>query len=164
MHLKNFKISWIKNKQIKSDLKEFIGNIIEKKGPDITGILLFGSLAQGKAVFSTDYQSDVDLLIAALNLPSENYPRKLYTAHLSKAYGCGIHQLWYTPLEITNEVNSHRAFFMEIIKYGIILFEIGKFFTNLKDTVDTIIREKGIIESEHAWIWPQEIPGSKIEW
>jgi predicted nucleotidyltransferase len=164
MHLKNFKISWIKNKQIKRNLQEFIGNIIEKKGQDIIGILLFGSLAQGKAVYSPDYQSDIDLLIASLNLPSDIFSRKLYTAKLSKTYGCGIHQLWYTPAELTTEVNSHRAFFMEIIKYGIILFELETFFSNLKDTIDVIIREKGIIESEHVWIWPQEIPGSKIEW
>ena len=164
MHLKNFRISWIKNKQIKSNLKDFISNIIEKKGQDIIGLLLFGSLAQGKAVYSSDYQSDIDLLIASLNLPSDIIHRKLYTAQLSKAYGCGIHQLWYTPIELTKEVNSHRAFFMEIIKYGRILFELDAFFSNLKNTINNIIREKGIIESEHAWLWQQEIPGSKIEW
>ncbi len=53
---------------------------------------------------------------------------------------------------------------MEIIKYGRILFELDAFFSNLKDTINNIIREKGIIESEHAWLWQQEIPGSKIEW
>jgi predicted nucleotidyltransferase len=164
MEIKDFKISWLKNKLILSSLKEFIENLIQKKGQDIIAMLLFGSLAQDKATFSDDYRSDIDLLIISKNLLKEIIPRKLYTAKLSKSLGCGIHQIWNTPEEINKSIDTHRAFYMEIIKYGRILYEQDKFLTNLKNKTETILRERGIRELEHIWLWPQDSPGSEIEW
>ncbi|MHA1252991.1 MAG: nucleotidyltransferase domain-containing protein [Candidatus Helarchaeota archaeon] len=150
MQLDSSKISWIKNKNLQKILEEFLGNIIDKKGQDIIGILIFGSLVRAQEVFDEQYQSDIDILI--------------YTAKLSKSLGCGIDQLWYTPEELLNSIKSHRAFFMEIIKYGKIIFEINQFLTNLKEEIEKILKEKGIKEGKNIWIWPQKKPGCKIEW
>ncbi|MHA1231979.1 MAG: nucleotidyltransferase domain-containing protein [Candidatus Helarchaeota archaeon] len=164
MQLDSSKISWIKNKNLQKILEEFLGNIIDKKGQDIIGILIFGSLVRAQEVFDEQYQSDIDILIIANNLPKNIIERKLYTAKLSKSLGCGIDQLWYTPEELLNSIKSHRAFFMEIIKYGKIIFEINQFLTNLKEEIEKILKEKGIKEGKNIWIWPQKKPGCKIEW
>ncbi len=164
MEGKNFNISWIKNRKLLKNLEEFLENINQKKGQDLIGILLFGSLARAQEVYNEKYQSDIDILIIAKNLPKNILARKLYTAELSKSLGCGIDQLWYTPEELIKSIEAHRAFFMEIIKYGKIIFEINHLLTNLKKYVDRILKEKGIKEEKYAWIWPQKIPGCKIEW
>ena len=164
MQLKNFNLSWIDNQEIRSDLEKFIENLIQKKGKDLVAMLIFGSLSQNKGVFTTDYHSDIDLLIISHKLPQEIIARKLYTAHLSKSLGCGIHQFWYIPSETSDLIEAHRAFFLEIIKYGKILFERHHFFTSLKKKIDQILRTRGIKELEHTWLWPQDIPGCEINW
>jgi len=164
MHLKSFNLSWIKNQEVRLDLEKFIENLLQKKGEDLVGMLVFGSLSRNKGIFTADYRSDVDLLIISHNLPEEIIARKLYTANLSKSLGCGIHQLWHTPSGIIKLVDDHRAFFFEIIKYGKIIFEQNHFFTALKKKIDQILREKGIKELEHSWLWPQDVPGSEINW
>jgi len=164
MKSKKFDISWIKDKFIINILNTFIDHILEKKSNDIKAILLFGSLARDDFVYNDEHQSDIDLLIISENLPDDIFQRKLYTANLSKSVGAGIHKLWYTSEELIKLIKAHRAFFLEIIKYGRIIFETDGFLSNLKITVENIIKEKGIRETEHAWMWPQAPPGSKIEW
>ena len=164
MEIKKFKLTCIKNKAIILRLEKFITNILQKKTDDIFAILLFGSLARKDAIFSDEYQSDVDLLIISHDLPKDILSRKLYTFDLSKTLGLGIDQLWFSPEEIIALVESHRVFFMEIIKYGKILFEKDKFFTKLKKTINTILKEKGIKESKNVWLWPQNNPGCEIKW
>jgi len=164
MELKNCNILWIKNKQLHNNLVDFFENLIQKKGGDIVAILLFGSLAKNEGNFINDYQSDIDLLIIANNLPNEIVERKLYTAKLSKSLGSGIDQIWHTPHEIEKLVNSHRAFYFEIIRDGKILFELNHILSDLKESIKKIIKEKKIKESNIAWIWPFKRPSTEIEW
>jgi len=164
MGIKKFKLSWIKNKAIGVRLEKFVTNILQQKSEDIVAILLFGSLARKTAIFTNDYQSDIDLLIISHNLPKDILSRRFYSADLSKTLGLGIDQLWFPPEEIIALVESHRVFFMEIIKYGKILFEKDEFFTKLQKTINKTLKEKGIKESKNVWLWPQSNPGCEIKW
>jgi len=74
----------------------------------------------------------------------------------------GIDQLWHTPEEITALVHAHRVFFMEIILSGKILYEVDEFFTGLQKTIHKILKDRGIKESKHVWLWPQDTPGCEI--
>ena len=164
MEIKKFKLSWIKNKAISLRLEKFVTNILQQKSEDIVAILLFGSLARKTAIFTNDYQSDIDLLIISHNLPKDILSRRFYSADLSKTLGLGIDQFWFPPEEIIALVESHRVFFMEIIKYGKILFEKDEFFTKLQKTINKTLKEKGIKESKNVWLWPQSNPGCEIKW
>ncbi len=164
MGITKFRLSWIKNKAIGLRLEKFVTNILQQKSEDIVAILLFGSLARKTAIFTKDYQSDIDLLIISHDLPKDILSRRLYSAELSKILGLGIDQLWFSPEEITALVDSHRIFFMEIIKYGKIILEKDEILTKLKKTINNILKEKGIKESKNVWLWPQSNPGCEIKW
>ena len=98
-----YNLSWLQKKGV----VEFLNHHMNA----ITSILLFGSYAKGE----NDIESDVDILIISL---SKNKP----TAELAKLLKRDVNLILFTPGQWSQQSKTNRAFYLDIILDGIVLF------------------------------------------
>jgi predicted nucleotidyltransferase len=103
-HLKiSYNLSYLQEKKV-------VG-FITKKMKSVTSIILFGSFAKGE----NDESSDVDIVTISL---SKDKP----TAELAKLLGRDVNLLNFTPAQWSNQSKKNRAFYLDVIVDGIILY------------------------------------------
>ena len=105
----------LRHQKIAYDLSKFQENglvdLLLKKFNTVSSIVLFGSFAKGES----DKDSDVDLVIISL---SKTKP----TTQLSKLLGRDVNIMNFTPAEWSQQSNTNRAFYLDVITEGIVLY------------------------------------------
>lgn len=103
-HLKiSYNLSWLREK----DVVDFIINRMKS----VTSIMLFGSFAKGE----NDENSDVDILTISLD---KDKP----TAELAELLERDVNLLNFTPAQWSNQAKNNRAFYLDVIIDGILLY------------------------------------------
>jgi len=98
-----YNLSWLRGKKV----SEFIKNHMDT----VTSILLFGSYAKGE----NNEESDVDILVISL---SKNVP----TAELTRILKRDVNIISFTPAQWSKQAKTNRAFYLDVILDGIVLF------------------------------------------
>ena len=101
----------------KNDIENIKQTIVSKFNPKI--IFLFGSYAEGNPL----EDSDIDLLVIdeRANSRKKDLAFEINMALFPRNYHLDL--LTYTPTEFESKINSKRAFFLEIIKKGKVIYE-----------------------------------------
>lgn len=103
-HLKiSYNLSWLQEKKVIDFLTNQMGTI--------TSIILFGSFAKGE----NDEESDVDILTISL---AKNKP----TAELAKLLNRDVNLVNFTSAQWSDQAKKNRAFYLDVILDGIVLY------------------------------------------
>lgn len=158
-------LSFIKDDYYFKSLKECIDHLfqIEKK---IKGIILFGSLARGEAIYSEEKVSDIDLIIVFFDneLPEDHRKRTNLKIKLMGLKDLGIDSIWMTESEFKELIQIKRDIILSALDNGIILFDPEGFIKEQKIRLFKELKQKGVIKCKHYWIWPLKHLGDEIEW
>jgi len=103
-HLKiSYNLSWLQEKKVTDFLTHQMNTV--------TSIILFGSFAKGE----NDEESDVDILTISLE---KNEP----TVELAKLLERDVNLVNFTPAQWSNQAKKNRAFYLDVILDGIVLY------------------------------------------
>ena len=103
-HLKiSYNLSWLQKKEVSDFLIHHMNTV--------SSILLFGSYAKGE----NDEQSDIDFLVISL---SKHSP----IAELAKLLKHDVNLLSFTPAEWSQQAKTNKAFYLDVILDGIVLY------------------------------------------
>ncbi len=132
----------------------------------IQGIILFGSIARGTAVYSHKKVSDIDLIVVFKDteLPKNHNERTNLQIKLMKLTELGFDSLWITESEFKNLVQIKVDLILDALDGGIILFDPNGLINKQKNKLLKELEEKGVIKRENYWIWPLKNLGDEIEW
>ncbi len=160
--IKQIDLSFIKLEYFKNELKEYLQFIFKLK-LRIKAILLFGSVATGKARVDDDYLSDIDLFIICDDLPEDYWERRELVFKLTKPVCSGKQALWRTSKEMEGYVKSKYYLILDAFDEGKILYDPKNFLFKLRKALFKDLEEKGVIKTELYWQWPIKKFGDKIE-
>lgn len=155
-------VSFIKNSYFRRRIRDFLQNLF-KLPIDIKGILLFGSVATGKARYDKEYVSDIDLIIISPNLKEDFSERNDEIFELTYEFDWGIQALWWTPNEIEANVRCKFYLILDAFTDGKILYDPEFLLKKLKEKLIRELEEKGVIKKELYWQWPIKKFGDKIK-
>ena len=99
----SYNLAWLEKNNIVEDLLDKI--------PGISSIVLYGSYAKGE----NDKHSDLDLLLISPK-------RKIDTREISRKLGVEMNIMSFTSLQWTKQAQGNRAFYLDVITEGIVLF------------------------------------------
>lgn len=104
---KHIKISRSLSMLLQKDVVEFI----KKKVPGVNAVILYGSYAKGEET----RDSDMDMLVIA---PA----KKDISGEISKIMGKDVNVSFFSPAEWSRQARTNRAFYLDVITEGIILY------------------------------------------
>ncbi|MBD3256484.1 MAG: hypothetical protein GF383_15420 [Candidatus Lokiarchaeota archaeon] len=159
----NINLDFIKHEHFRNVLKKFINHILNTE-LKVKGILLFGSVATGKARLDEEYWSDIDLIIICEDLPQDKWVRKRKLNNIVRTVRSGIQDLWFTPEEIKQHVDSKFYLILDAFDEGKILYDPDDLLKNLKGKLFKELMKKGVIKTDLFWQWPIKKFGDRIEY
>jgi predicted nucleotidyltransferase len=143
----------------KSLLNALIGALKEKFGENLVSVVLYGSVALGKA----EKDSDIDLLIVAENLPRGSLRRQEAFMEAEKALEKLIEDLWsqgfhvdFSPiLRTPEEASKLSPLYLDMVENAVILYDKENFFGKLLKRLRSRLRELGArrIKLGKRWYW-----------
>jgi predicted nucleotidyltransferase len=155
-------LDFIKIGYFKRRLKKYLEEL--KNIPlDIEGILLFGSVANGREHYDDDYISDIDLIIISRDLPEDLWLRNEELFKLTYRFDSGIQAIWWTPEEADQRVKNMDLLALDAFDEGRILVDEHDFLKNLKKKLASNLKKKGVIKKKLYWQWPITNIGEEIE-
>lgn len=92
-------------------LQKDIVELIKKKVPGISAIILYGSYAKGEET----KDSDVDMLVIAP-------VKKNISGEIAEIIGKDVNMSFFSPAEWSRQAKTNRAFYLDVITEGIILY------------------------------------------
>lgn len=104
---RHIKISRSLSILLQKDVVEFI----KKKVPSASAVILYGSYAKGEETGD----SDMDMLVIA---PA----KKAISGEISKIMGKDVNVSVFSPAEWSKQAKANRAFYLDVITEGIILY------------------------------------------
>lgn len=99
----SYNLSWLQKKRVSDFLIHHMNSV--------SSILLYGSYAKGE----NDDQSDIDFLVISL---SKHSP----TVELSTLLKHDVNLFSFTPAEWSQQAKNNKAFYLEVILDGIVLY------------------------------------------
>ena len=160
--IKKIDLSFIELEYFKNELKEYLQFIFKLK-IKIRAVLLFGSVATGKARDDDEHLSDIDLFIICDDLPEDYWERRKLVFNLTKSVCSGKQALWRTSKEMESHVKSKYYLILDAFDEGKTLYDPENFLFELKKKLFKDLEEKGVIKTEFYWQWPIKKFGDKIE-
>lgn len=107
-----------RDKRYEMYFRKYVGRILKRK--DVSGILLFGSIAKGRE--KPFPESDIDVLVIAENLPENPSIRRMATLEYRADIGV-IEDLWLTLRELLNAVKGGWGVILDALADGIIIYD-----------------------------------------
>jgi len=158
-------LSFIKTGFFLNTLNEYLERLFEI-GKDIKGIILFGSLAKGNAVYSSEKISDIDLLVIFANneLPKDDGKRTHLKIKLMEFTLSGVDSIWITQTEFEKLTQNKVDLILSILDEGVILHDPSNLIRVQKQKLFQELEKKGVKKREKYWIWPLNHLGEEIEW
>ena len=158
-------LDFIKNEYFSEKLENYF-DILFQANKKVIGIILFGSLARGDAVYSEEKRSDVDLIVifAENELPEHHITRSDMKLRLIESAPSCVDSLWMTKSEFINLVHNKTDLILYALDEGKILYDPESLIKSQKEKLFKELKEKGVIKRKHYWIWPIKSFGEEIEW
>jgi len=113
-----------------------------KKG--VRSIILFGSRAKGEHT----EESDVDVCVVSSHLPGDVFRRRCLTP---PGYSF-ISIMGFCPEEFLSMLDEENPLVLDIVKYGVALYDDG-FFEKAKEVYLETIRKYGLERDSAGWTW-----------
>ena len=158
-------LSFINNKYFKSMMDEYLDKLfqIDKK---IKGIILFGSLARGEAINSSEKLSDIDLLVIFYDneIPEDHRRLTKTKNNLMGLASSGIDSIWTIESYFKKLIQRKADLILDCMNEGKILFDPDGFVKEQKIKLFKELKEKGVKRRKNYWIWPLKQIGNEIEW
>ena len=162
-NISNIDLSFVEIEYFKKELGTYLKFILSLD-IKILGVLLFGSVATGKARNDDHYLSDIDLIIICDEIPDNRKERKEKIFNLVKSVRSNIQDIWMTSKELENQVDSKFYLILDAFDEGKILYDPNKILLNLKNKLFNELKKKGVIKTDFYWQWPLKKFGDKIEY
>ena len=158
-------LSFITDNYFAASVEAYIKQLF-KINKELKGILLFGSLAKGEAVFSEKKASDVDLFVIFSDneLPQNHIDRINEKIELMDSKGLGFDTLWVTETEFKNYVKIKADIILSALYKGKILYDPIGLIKEQKQKLFEELKNKGVIKRKNYWIWPIKHLGDEIKW
>ena len=158
-------LDFIKNEYFSEKLENYF-DILVQANKKVIGIILFGSLARGDAVYSEEKRSDVDLIVifAENELPEHHRKRSDMKLRLIELAPSCVDSLWMTKSEFINLVQNKTDIILYALDEGKILYDPESLIKSQKEKLFKELKERGVIKRKHYWIWPIKSFGEEIEW
>ena len=158
-------LSFIQNANFLRSIKEYLEKLfqIDEK---IQGILLFGSLARGEAIYSEREISDIDLIVIFSDgeLPNDHIERSRIKRESMDLALLGFDSIWMTKTEFEKSVQIKMDIILSCLDEGKILYDPSDLIKNQKNKLIRELKEKGVKKRSNYWIWPLRKLGDEIEW
>ena len=161
--VEDINLAFIKEEYFKNKLSEFL-QFIFKLDLEIRSILLYGSVATGRARDDTEYLSDIDLFIISDKIGIDLLKRSKWVVNITKPVCSGIQALWRTSKEMEKYAESKYYLILDAFDEGKILYDPDNFLHNLREKIFTELKAKGVIKTDLYWQWPIKKFGDKIEY
>lgn len=161
--IEDIDLYFIQLKYFRNKLRKYL-QFLFKLDIKIRSILLFGSVATGKARMDEDHLSDIDLIIISDDITIDLIKRSQWVVNLTRPVCSGIQALWRTSKEIESYVDSKYYLILDAFDEGHILYDQDNFLHRLKERLFKELEEKGVIKTELYWQWPIKKFGDKIEY
>jgi len=118
-------LSFIRNDYLLIKLKKYLNQLFQTK-KKIIGIVLFGSLARGEAVYSNEKISDIDLIVifSDKELPKDHIKRTKLEINLMESTLSHIDAIWLTETEFKKLVEIKTDIILYGLDEGKILFDL----------------------------------------
>jgi len=131
-------LSMLNASRVSEAIKQFVEAVLQAYGSNVVSIVLFGSRARG----DWTHYSDADILVILSQHPKRLIDRLSEFATYSPS-GL-VEPFVYTKEEIETMFQSRNAFLLDILMYGIPLFDQG-FWKDLRNRFEALL-EKGVIQ------------------
>lgn len=116
-------------------------------------MMLFGSVAKGKAKPFKSYESDIDLIVIIEDLPDDFEKRLLYKMKMEEGTRSRIQAIWMTPGELEEHIKAKAEYILDVIDDGIILFDPYNFLEKKKTDLLKELEKKGVTKLKWGWSW-----------
>ncbi len=158
-------LSFIQNANFLRSIKEYLEKLFQLDRK-IQGILLFGSLARGEAIYSEREVSDIDLIVIFSDgeLPNDHIERSKTKRELMDLALIGFDSIWMTKTEFEKSVQIKMDIILSCLDEGKILYDPNELIKNQKSKLIRELKEKGVKKRKNYWIWPLKKIGEEIEW
>ncbi|MCS7094681.1 MAG: nucleotidyltransferase domain-containing protein [Thaumarchaeota archaeon] len=149
-------------------LLEFVlARLWEGFGERLRTVLLFGSVARGKAVEN----SDVDLLVVADGMPPRYGDRVRLVLRMVEGWEevknsissrFGVHPVPEMLLLDTEEVDTSQPFYLDLVHEAIIMYDRGGFMADKLETLRSRLTAEGVqriqlMNGKWYWVMPQNM-------
>ena len=161
--VEDINLAFIKEEYFKNKLSEFL-QFIFKLDLEIRSILLYGSVATGRARDDTEYLSDIDLFIISDKIRIDLLKRSKWVVNITKPVCSGVQALWRTSKEMEKYAESKYYLILDAFDEGKILYDPDNFLHNLREKIFIELKAKGVIKTDLYWQWPIKKFGDKIEY
>ena len=110
-------LSFIQNANFLRSIKEYLEKLFQLDRK-IQGILLFGSLARGEAIYSEREVSDIDLIVIFSDgeLPNDHIERSKTKRELMDLALIGIDSIWMTKTEFEKSVQIKMDIILKFLR------------------------------------------------
>ncbi|NHV99431.1 MAG: nucleotidyltransferase domain-containing protein [Thaumarchaeota archaeon] len=153
MHLEN--LDKIRDSEYRELVEQYIEKISKLFKEKIVGILLFGSVAKGKAKPFSSAESDIDLILVVEGLPKLQERILMASKLIAELKLPSIVQAIYmTPEEFETHTKSKSGWIIDALIDGIILHDPKSFLQNSKEKLLRELMEKGVERTSYGWAWP----------
>ncbi|MEN3048041.1 MAG: nucleotidyltransferase domain-containing protein [Candidatus Caldarchaeales archaeon] len=147
-------------------LLEFIlARLWEGFGEKLRTVLLFGSVARGRAVEN----SDVDLLVVADGMPPHYGDRVRLALSMIEGWEevknsigsrFGVHPVPEILLLDTEEVDTSQPFYLDLVHEAVIMYDKGGFMAEKLQTLQSRLTAEGVkrvqlMDGKWYWVMPQ---------
>ncbi len=158
-------LSFIQNANFLRSIKEYLEKLFQLDRK-IQGILLFGSLARGEAIYSEREVSDIDLIVIFSDgeLPNDHIERSKTKRELMDLALIGFDSIWMTKTEFEKSVQIKMDIILSCLDEGKILYDPNELIKNQKSKLIRELKEKGVKKRKNYWIWTLKKIGEEIEW
>ncbi|MCX8189275.1 MAG: nucleotidyltransferase domain-containing protein [Nitrososphaeria archaeon] len=159
MQLKNLKK--ISDKKYCELIRQYVEKINDIFKENLLGVLLFGSVARGKAKPLSWAESDIDIIFVVEGLPSLQKRiieiPKLIVCHNLPSLVQGIYM---TPKEFEDNFKSKSGWIIEALADGIILYDPQHLLSGFRKKLLKELKEKGVERTSYGWVWPIKLKSS----
>lgn len=158
-------LKFLNNEYFSTKLENYLTQLFQIDNK-IAGIVLFGSLARGDAIYSEEKRSDIDLIIIFEDneLPEHHRKRSELKLKLMEFSPSGVDSLWMTESEFKNLVQIKTDIILYALDECKILYDPFGLIKKQKDSLFKELKEKGVKKEKHYWVWPLKNFGEEIEW
>ena len=158
-------LKFLNSEYFSTKLEKFLTQLFQID-KEIAGIVLFGSLARGDAIYSEEKRSDIDLIVIFKDneLPEHHRKRSELKLKIMEFSPSGVDSLWMTESEFKNLVQIKTDIILYALDECKILHDPVGLIKKQKENLFKELKEKGVKKEKHYWVWPIKNFGEEIEW
>ncbi len=160
MRLKN--LEKVRDKKYCELIREYVEKINYIFKENLVGVLLFGSVAKGKAKPIHWAESDVDLIVVVEGLPNLQeriieIPKLMVHHNLPSL----IQGIYMTPKEFEDNLKSKNGWIIEALLEGIILYDPKRLLGVFRRKLLKELNKEGVERTSYGWVWPIRLKSPK---